>query len=685
LTQAQARASWSGDANLGVTPETLREIYRQMARIHAVDRAIQAGLSAGQFQFTYWPMTGQEAIPAALAPLIGTDDYMVTIYRGIHDQVAKGVPLKGLFAEALGRVDGVNKGKGGSPHISDPNSGSMVTTAIVGAGAPIANGLALAAQMRGEKRVTVVNFGDGATSIGAVHEAMNLAGLWKLPIVFLCQNNQIGEYTLIPDYTAGGDFAARAAGYGFRGVKLDGNDPVAFHVAMKDIIADVRAGNGPVFVEAVTMRLGGHAGVGDTKHLATEALKAAKDAWPIPVTRARFIAEGVLSEAEAAVIDQEAQAEAAEAVAFGLASQVTPAGETLIDVYADADVAPRRGLFPQRAAETAVSGETKKMAMFEAVCQAQDLALTLDKNVFLLGEDIGDPPGGVFKTTAGLETKWGKARVRPTPIAEQAIIGAATGAAIAGMRPVAEIMFCDFAGVCLDQITNHAAKQRYMSGSATHAPMTIRMLVGGGIGGFGAQHSQSLEAWLLHTPGLKVVYPSTPYEAKGLLLSCIFDEDPCVHLESMMLTFALKEEVPLADYRIPLGVAKVKREGTDVSLITFGWQVQQCLAAAETLAAEGISAEVVDLRSLMPLDYHRVLGSVEKTGRALVVHAATEFCGLGAEIASTINEELFRKLKAPAQRLGADYAPIAYSREIETAQIPNKTRIAARVRELMNY
>lgn len=684
MTEAQRRETQPA-ADLGVAPQVLRDIYTQMARIHAVDKAIQAGLSAGQFQFTYWPMTGQEAIPAALAPLLNADDYMVTIYRGIHDQVAKGVPLKGLFAEALGRVDGVNKGKGGSPHISDPTSGSMVTTAIVGAGAPIANGLALAAQMRGEKRVTVVNFGDGATSIGAVHEAMNLAGLWKLPIVFLCQNNQIGEYTLIPDYTAGTDFAARAASYGFKGVRLDGNDPVAFHVAMKDIIAGVRDGGGPIFVEAVTMRLGGHAGVGDTKHLTPEALSAAKQAWPVPVTRARLIDAGVLSEAEAAAIDQAAQAEVAEAVAFGLASAVTPAQETLLDVYGDPDIAPRRGRFPQRAAEAPVAGDTKKMAMFEAVCQAQDIALAADKRVFLLGEDIGDPPGGVFKTTAGLETKWGKTRVRPTPISEQAIIGAATGASIAGMRPVAEIMFCDFAGVCLDQITNHAAKQRYMSGSATHAPMTIRMLVGGGIGGFGAQHSQSLEAWLLHTPGLKVVYPSTPHEAKGLLLSCIFDDDPCVHLESMMLTFALKEDVPLADYRIPLGVAKVKREGTDVSLITFGWQVQQCLAAAETLAAEGISAEVIDLRSLMPLDYHRVLASVEKTGRALVVHAATEFCGLGAEIASTINEELFRKLKAPAQRLGADYAPIAYSREIETAQIPNKVRIAERVRELINY
>jgi len=216
MTEASSRT------NLGIEPEVLVEIYRQMSRIHEVDKAIRSGTQSGKFQMTYWPMTGQEAIPATLASLTDKNDYMVTIYRGIHDQVAKGVPLKGLFAEALARKDGLNKGKGGAPHISDPESGSMLTTAIVGAGTPIANGLALAAKMRGEGRVTVVNFGDGATSIGAVHEAMNLAGAWKLPIIFMCQNNQIGEYTKIPDYTASPDFAGRAAGYGFKGVKLDG-------------------------------------------------------------------------------------------------------------------------------------------------------------------------------------------------------------------------------------------------------------------------------------------------------------------------------------------------------------------------------------------------------------------------------------------------------------------------------
>ena len=337
------------------------------------------------------------------------------------------------------------------------------------------------------------------------------------------------------------------------------------------------------------MRLGPHAGVGDTHEVSAEQLKAAKEAWPVPRVRAQLLEAGICTEQQLAQIDEAARAEVEQAIAKALTSKVTPKEETLLDVYADPSVPPRRGHYPRREAEAAPTGPTKTMLMLDAVLDAHTLALTQDKGVFLLGEDIGDPPGGVFATTKGLQTKFGIKRVRPTPIAETAIIGAGIGAALVGMRPVAEIMFNDFAGVCLDQIFNHAAKQRYMSGAATHVPLTIRMMVGGGIGGFGAQHSQSLEAWLLHTPGLKVTFPSTPFDAKGLLLSCIFDEDPCVQLESIKLLRGVRGEVPVGDYRIPLGVAKVRREGSDISVITYGWQVQECLTAAEELQKEGIS------------------------------------------------------------------------------------------------
>ena len=666
--------------NLGIDPETLKAIYGQMARIRAVDKAIQAGLSSGKFTFTYWPMTGQECIPATISQLITARDYMVTTYRGIHDQVAKGVDLYGMFAEALGREGGLNKGKGGSPHISDPSSGSMVTTAIVGSGAPIANGFAISAKERGEDRVTIVNFGDGATSIGSVHEAMNMAGVWKLPVIFMCQNNQWGEYTPIQGYTASPNFFGRAEALGFKGVQLDGNDPAAFYKGMKEVVDSVRAGGGPVFVEALTYRMGPHAGVGDNYNATKEALTAAKDRTPIDKTRALLIDAGISTEDELAALEAAAKAEVDDAIVRALASPVTPVSETTIDVFADDDCVPKRGSYPVREAEGALEGPTKMMSMADAIGNAQDVAMEANPEVFLLGEDVGEPQGGTFGTNKGLQTKYGVNRVRNTPISESAIIGAAIGSSIAGMNPIAEIMFCDFMGVCLDQIANHAAKQRYMSGSATHAPMTIRMQLGGGMGGFGAQHSQSLEAWLTHVPGIKVLYPSNPIDAKGMLLSAINDPDPVVMLESIMLLFTQKAQVPTGDYRIPLGVAKVCREGSDVTLISYGWELHNCLAAAEELAKDGISAEVIDLRSLVPIDYYRVLESVKKTGRAVVVHAAVEFCGLGAEICSTINEELWGQLKAPAVRLGAAYAPMAYSSAIEFSQVPDAGAIAARVR-----
>ena len=670
--------------SLGIEPATLVNIYRQMARIRAVDKGIQAGLSAGKFLFAYWPATGQEVIPATISQLTTKRDYMVTTYRGIHDQVAKGLDLEGLFSEALARIGGVNKGKGGAPHISDPASGSMLTTAIVGAGAPIANGLAFAAKSRGEDRVTIVNFGDGATSIGAVHEAMNFAGSWKLPVIFLCQNNQWGEYTPYAGYTASKDLASRAAGYGFKGVQLDGNDPVAFYKGMKEVIDEIRAGNGPIFVEAKTYRLGPHAGIGDNHNAPKEELQAGKAAWPVPRTRALIIESGAATEAQLLEIEEAARIEVETAMEKAMASPSCPKEEMLLDVYADASVVPVRGQYPRREAEVEPTGETKNMLMLEAVIQAQATAIELDKGVFSFGEDVGKP-GGVFGTTKGLQAKYGADRVLDTPIAEQAIIGCGVGAALVGMRPIAEIMFNDFAGVCMDPIFNHAAKQRFMSGGATSVPMVIRMMVGGGLGGNGAQHSQSLEAWFTHVPGLKVVMPSTPFDAKGLLLSSIFDEDPVIFLESIKLLRGTKGDVPVEDYRIPLGVAKVRRVGTDITLVSYGWEVHECIKAAEELQLEGISAEVIDLRTLVPIDYARVLDSVKKTRRALVVHAATEFGGFGAEIASTIGEEQFSTLKAPVGRLGAAFAPIGYSKEVEFNQIPYAKDIAARVRQIVSF
>lgn len=315
----------------------------------------------------------------------------------------------------------------------------------------------------------------------------------------------------------------------------------------------------------------------------------------------------------------------------------------------------------------------------EACNQALDAALEADPRVFLLGEDISDNTGGGFKVTKGLATKYGKDRVRDTPIAEQAIIGAAIGASLAGMRPIAEMMIMDFTAVAMDQVINHAAKLRYMSGGRTSVPITIRTAVGGGRG-FGAQHSQSLEGWFAHTPGIKVVYPSTPRDAKGLLTACIEDPDPTLFMESMDFLFAAKGPVPQHNYSIPLGSADVKRPGTDVTVVSYGAMMPKVLEAAETMAGEGVSVEVVDLRSLVPLDMPTVLESVARTKRVVIAHHATKAFGPGAEIAARISHELFGELLAPVQRLGAQFAPNPYASNLEAALYPQADDVTEAIR-----
>jgi pyruvate/2-oxoglutarate/acetoin dehydrogenase E1 component len=328
---------------------------------------------------------------------------------------------------------------------------------------------------------------------------------------------------------------------------------------------------------------------------------------------------------------------------------------------------------------TAVTTDLERMNVAGALNSALDVALAGDRRVILLGEDIADPAGGVFTITKGLSTKHGTSRVRSTPIAEQSIIGAAIGASMAGYLPVAEVMFVDFLTVAMDQLVNHAAKLRYMSGGMTPVPITVRTMVGSSR--FGPQHAQELEAWFMHSPGIKVVAPSTPIDAKGLLLSCIFDPDPCLFIEYSNLIFGQKAEVPVGDYRIPLGKAEVRRAGADVSVITYGAQVPVALKAADQLATEGVDVEVLDLRTLVPLDTESILTSVAKTRRALVVHGAATFCGPGAEIAAQITEALFSDLAAPVARLGAPNVPVAFSPALEVH--PTTDSVVGAIRKLL--
>lgn len=657
-------------------------IYRTMARIHATDKRIQQGLAAGDLQFQYYPCGGQEAIPAAIARHLRPDDQSVITYRCIHDIVAKGTPLREIMAEMYGKVTGTSKGKGGPMHLSDPNSGLMATTGIVGAGAPIATGLALAVQLQGTGRVITCSFGDGAANIGAVHEALNLAALWKLPVVFVCQNNLYAEYTDYANSTASPDIASRAAGYGMVGERVDGTDPHALYEAAGRAVARARAGEGPTLLECVAHRLQGHAFGSDEGHMDAEALAVARANAPLITFRARLIADGMATEAELAAIDAEAAAEVEDAQAFAETSPAPADEELTIDVFADPADIPGSHPQPARGTEPAPPTSGRKITFGQAINEALDIALGSDPSVVLLGEDIEDPAGGIVKATAGLSSKYGRARVRGTPISEQAIVGAAIGASLSGMKPVGEIMINDFAMVCMDQISNHAAKLRYMSGGRTSVPITLRMMTAGKVGSFGAQHSQSLEAWFAHSPGLKIVAPSNAFDAKGLLLSAIDDPDPVIFIEAMRCFF-VPGFVPEAEYRVPIGKAAVTRPGKDLTIISYCWAMQEVMAAANTLAREGIDVQVVDLRSLVPLDMETVLSSVKGTGRALIVHAAVEFAGFGAELAAQIQKQLWGQLKGPVERIGGRYTPIAFSQGLESLHFPDAAQIVARARAMM--
>lgn len=320
---------------------------------------------------------------------------------------------------------------------------------------------------------------------------------------------------------------------------------------------------------------------------------------------------------------------------------------------------------------------TIKMAMAGAINNAISLEMEREPNVFLLGIDVG-APGGVMGLTAGLYEKYGKKRVISTPITESAILGAAAGAAAVGLRPIAELMFCDFIGVAMDQLFNQAAKMRYMFGGKAKIPMVVRTMCGAGLQA-AAQHSQSLEAWFMHIPGIKVVFPSTPYDAKGLLISAIRDDNPVVFMEHKAL-YAVEEEIPEASYTIPLGKADIKREGTDVTIVATGMMVGRSLSVAEKFASEGINIEVVDPRTLSPLDEDTILDSVKKTSRLVIVHEEVKFAGSGAEIAALVAEKAFDDLDAPIQRVAAPFSPVPFAAVLEAEYIPSEEKITAAVK-----
>ena len=649
----------------------LEAVYRTMLRIRRFDEGVADLFKEGLVKGTAHSYVGQEAVAAGACAALTKADFVVSHHRGHGHCIAKGASLAKMMAELMGRVTGYCKGLGGSMHIADLDLNILGANGIVGAGIGIGSGAALSNKLRGQDAVGVVFFGDGAVNEGIFHECLNIGSLWKLPMVYLCENNQYGLSTSIKDSTSIDRISKRAAAYSLPGVTVDGNDVLAVYEATKEAVARARNGEGPTLIEAITYRWGDHSMRANLPRYRTDA--EVSD-WRKLDAVARFehkleTEHGVARET-LEKIRADVEAELAAAKEFAVASPEPTLQDLENAVYAPHYQPPEPKPAPSR-----------ELSFAESIKEALAQEMERDPHVFVLGEDVGKI-GGIFAATRGLIEKFGAERVRDTPISEAAIAACAVGAAVMGMRPVAEVQIFDFITHMMDMIVNQSAKFRFMLGGKPTVPLVIRGPQGGGIR-LAAQHSQSLEAWFTHVPGLVVLAPSSPYEAKGLLVSAIREDNPVIFLEHKMLYVGKKALVPEESYAIPIGKAAVKRYGRDVTLVATMAMVDSALQAATRLETEGIDVEVIDPRTLRPLDEDMIIKSVKKTSRLVIAHEGWKRWGFGAEVAAMVAEKAIDWLDAPILRVGARDTPMPYNDKLERLVIPSTEDIVDAIKAVV--
>lgn len=660
-------------ANLAppLSTDELCELYRRMYRIRRFEERVAVLYRDGEVPGFVHLSIGQEAAAVGACAPLRDDDVITSTHRGHGHCLAKGLDPLSMFAELMGRAGGSNRGRGGSMHIADPRLGVFGANGIVGAGIPIAVGAAAAAALRGGDAVAVSFFGDGAPTQGAFHEAVNLAALWRLPVAFFCENNGYAEFS--PAATQHPTtLTRRFEGYGVPTVVVDGNDVVAVATTMSEVVRALRSGSGPVAIEAMTYRHHGHYEGDPLRYRSAGEL----DAWrlhdPLTLHETRLRDAGV-DEGRIDAIREEVDEEID--TARDTARSWPPPEPSSLGNYV---TRPRPKNDPRWEPPTDATSDHDVFRQMDAIHDALEIELASDDRVVVAGIDVGDG-GNVFGLTRGLRERFGD-RVRDTPISETAIVGFGVGAAMAGMRPVVEVMYLDFVGVCFDQLVNQAAKLPFMTGGHAEMSLVVRTQFGAGRSS-GSQHSQSLEALLAHIPGLTVVMPSTPADAYGLLRAAIHDPNPVVYIENRLL-YGMKGPRPPADHVATIGQATVLRPGRDVTVVSVSRMVHEALAAAEELCDDGIDVEVIDLRTVAPLDMPAVIQSVCRTSRLLIAHEAVVPFGIGAEIAATVAKEAFWDLDAPIERVGAAPTPAPYSPVLEAAWLPGRAEITAAIRRM---
>jgi 2-oxoisovalerate dehydrogenase E1 component len=669
-----ASAAAGGGLVEGFSPEELRRLYRSLLLPRMIEEKMLVLLRQGRLS-KWFSGIGQEAIATGVVTALEADDYVLPMHRNLGVFTGRDLHLPQLFRQLLGREGGFTKGRDRTFHFGTLEKGIVGMISHLGAMLPVACGLALAAQLKGERRVAAAFTGDGATSEGDFHEALNLAAVWKLPVVFVIENNHWGLSTPAHEQYACRNLADRGIGYGMPGLVVDGNDLVAVHRAVRRAAERARRGDGPTLLEFKTFRMRGHEEASGTDYVPKEQVEewARKD--PVKRFEAFLLEKGVLSEEDFTAVRAayKARIDALADEALEAPEPRSTVEEKLGDVFAPSLLVPRPPTPEQEA-------EARELRYVDAITDGLRTAMRGDERVILLGQDIAEY-GGVFKVTEGFVDEFGKARVRNTPIIESGAVGCALGLALAGHVPMVEMQFGDFITCGFNQIVNNVAKTHWRWGG--RVPLVVRAPIGGGTGA-GPFHSQCVESWFTAVAGIKVVAPATPYDAKGLLLAAFEDGNPVLYLEHKLLYRSAKGRVPAGRYSLPIGKARVVREGKDATIVTYGVGVTWGLEAAAELAREGREVEVVDLRSLIPWDVETVVRSVAKTGRCFVLHEAPLTGGFGGEIAATVGREAFEWLDAPVARLGALDTPVPFAKALEALYSP-RGRLLPALRDLLAY
>ncbi len=661
--------------------ETLINLYKGMLFPRMIEEKMLILLRQGQVS-KWFSGIGQEAISTGVTLALEPDEYILPLHRNLGVWINRNMPFEKLFSQWQGKLNGYSKGRERSFHFGNNEHHIVGMISHLGAMLGVADGIALAHKLKKEQKVSVVFSGDGGASEGDFHEAINTAAVWDLPVIFLIENNGYGLSTPSNEQFRCKNFIDKAIGYGIQGYKVDGNNILEVYELISNLAASIRLNPRPVIVECITFRMRGHEEASGTKYVPKELFEEWGKKDPILNYENWLKNEGIITDETIAKFKDEFKKTIDEGVEKVLAEpEIVPdTANEIADVYAPNVTQDSENFAHMQNVSIKPKSETKTTKrLVDAISDGLKQSMQQHNNLVLMGQDIAEY-GGVFKITQGFVDEFGKDRVRNTPLCESAILGAAYGLSIKGMKAMMEMQFGDFVSVGFNQIVNNLAKSYYRWGQP--ADVVVRMPTGAGVGA-GPFHSQSNEAWFFHVPGLKVVYPSTPSDAKGLLIASFNDPNPIIFFEHKALyrSIEIEEEVFDDYYEIEIGKARKVKDGNEVSIITYGagvhWATKHCNEA-------GIDADIIDLRTLLPWDEDAVINSVIKTGKAFILHEDTLTGGIGAEIAAVIADKCFTYLDAPVKRSASLDTAVPFNVDLEQNFLP-KTRFKKELDELLNF